>query len=122
MNVGERKEKAENRTRSASRLSLVKKQRLFKMTDIERNMLVKALDDVSRETRPEESAEILSLMEKALRTPDRRLYLSDREFHWAAFSLNGLRSAYLSVGRSSGGIDKVLCKLMSCKYRRAPAR
>ena len=77
MNVGERKEKAENRTRSASRLSLVKKQRLFKMTDIERNMLVKALGDVSRETGPEESAEILSLMEKALRTPNRRLYLSD---------------------------------------------
>lgn len=64
MNVGERKEKAENRTRSASRLSLMKKQRLFKMTDIERNMLVKALGDVSRETGPEESAEILSLMEK----------------------------------------------------------
>ena len=122
MNVGERKEKAENRTRSASRLSLVKKQRLFKMTDIERNMLVKALGDVTVERCVGVRRDFLSLMEKALRTPNRRLYLSDREFRWAAFSLNGLRSAYLSAGRSSGGIDKVLCKLMSCKYRRAHAR
>ena len=97
------------------------KQRLFPMTNIEQNMLVKALCDVHGQS-GEASSEVQTLIEKTLHAPKGKLYLSDSEFHWATVSLNGLRTAYLSAGRSSGGIDKVLCKLMRSKYRRAPVR
>ena len=95
------------------------KQRLFPMTNIEQNMLVKALCDV-RSQSGEALSEVQELIKKAVHAPKGKLYLNDSEFHWAAFSLNGLRTAYLSAGRSSGGIDKVLCKLMRSKYRRVP--
>lgn len=91
------------------------KQRLFPMTNIEQNMLVKALCDVRGQ-----SGEVQILIDKTLHAPKGKLYLSDSEFHWAAVSLNGLRTAYLSAGRSSGGIDKVLFKLMRSKYKRVP--
>ena len=95
------------------------KQRLFPMTNIEQNMLVKALCDV-RSRSGESLSEVQGLIQKAVHAPKGKLYLNDSEFHWAAVSLNGLRTAYLSAGRSSGGIDKVLCKLMRSKYRRVP--
>lgn len=96
------------------------KQRLFKMTDIERNMLVKALCDI-RQDAGTGTSEVENLIERTAHAPG-RLYLNEADFHWAAVSLNGLRSAYLSAGRSSGGIDKVLFKLMNTKYRRVPVR
>ena len=95
------------------------KQRLFPMTNIEQNMLVKALCDV-RGRSGGSLSEVQGLIQKAVHAPKGKLYLNDSEFHWAAFSLNGLRTAYLSAGRSSGGIDKVLCKLMRSKYRHVP--
>ena len=99
----------------------MEKQRLFKMSSTEQNMLVKALCDVRRERQATDGT-LGSLIEKTLHAPGSKLYLNDDEFRWAALSLNGLRSAYLNAGRSSGGIDKVLFKLMSCKYRRVPVR
>ena len=95
------------------------KQRLFPMTNIEQNMLAKALCDV-RGRFGGSLSEVQGLIQKAVHAPKGKLYLNDSEFHWAAVSLNGLRTAYLSAGRSSGGIDKVLCKLMRSKYRRVP--
>ena len=95
------------------------KPRLSPMTNIEQNMLVKALCDI-RKNSGETSGEVGNLIEKTLHAPRGKLYLSDQEFHWAAVSLNRLRTAYLSAGRSSGGIDKVLFKLMRSKYRRVP--
>ena len=95
------------------------KQRLFPMTNIEQNMLVKALCDVCRQSGAS-SGEVRGLIDKTLHAPRGKLYLNDQEFHWAAVSLNRLRTAYLSAGRSSGGIDKVLFKLMHSKYRRVP--
>ena len=100
--------------------TVMEKQRLFKMSNTEQNMLVKALCDVRRERQPEESGILGNLIEKTAHAPGNKLYMNDDEFRWAALSLNGLRSAYLNAGRSSGGIDKVLFKLMSCKYRRVP--
>ena len=95
------------------------KQRLFPMTNIEQNMLVKVLCDVRRQSR-DFAGEVQHLIDRVLHAPKGKLYLSDSEFHWAAVSLNGLRTAYLSAGWSSGGIDKVLFKLMCSKYRRVP--
>ena len=96
------------------------KQRLFKMTDIARNMLVKALFDI-RQDIGTGTGEVENLIERTVHAPG-HLYLNEADFHWTAVSLNSLRSAYLSAGRSSGGIDKVLCKLMNTKYRRVPVR
>ena len=99
--------------------SKMTKQRLFPMTNIEQNMLVKALCNVRKESGAS-LPEVQGLIQKAVYAPKGKLYLSDSEFHWAAVSLNGLRTAYLSAGRSSGGIDKVLFKLMRSKYKRVP--
>ena len=44
------------------------------------------------------------------------------EYECAVRGINNLRDAYLSAGRSSGGIDRALFKLMNSKYKRAPVR
>ena len=92
----------------------MEKQRLFKMGMLEKNFLVKALCDAQKSSGPETSGTV--------NAPKGKLYLSDTEFQYAAQSLNGMRNAYLSAGRSSGGIDRVLAKLMSSKYRNVPVR
>ena len=73
-------------------------------------------------TANERSGEVQNLIDKTVNAPNGKLYLSDTEFQRAAQSLNGMRNAYLSAGRSSGGIDRVLAKLMNSKYRHAPSR
>lgn len=95
--------------------------RLFKMTEIERNMLVKALYDI-RGSDGREASEVECLIRKTAEAPDRRLYLTEPDYHWSMEALNVLRNAYLSAGRCSDGIDNVLLKIMKSKYRRAPAR
>ena len=100
----------------------LEKQRLFKMGMLEKNFLVKALCDAQKSSGPETSGEVQSLINKTVNAPKGKLYLSDTEFQYAAQSLNGMRNAYLSAGRSSGGIDRVLAKLMSSKYRNVPVR
>ena len=74
---------------------------------LEKNFLVKALCDAQKSSGSETSGEVQSLINKTVN---------------AAQSLNGMRNAYLSAGRSSGGIDRVLAKLMSSKYRNVPVR
>lgn len=92
------------------------KQQLFKMTEIEQNMLEKALWDIRSM-----SDEVLGLMRKTRSAPGRRLYLSASEYRWAVQALNELRTAFLAAGRYSDGIDAVMLKLMKSKYRRPPA-
>lgn len=89
---------------------------------MEKNFLVKALCDAQKLSGPEISGEVQGLINKTVNAPNGKLYLSDTEFQCAAQSLNGMRNAYLSAGRSSGGIDRVLLKLMSSKYKRVPTR
>lgn len=100
----------------------LEKQRLFKMGMLEKNFLVKALCDAQKSSGPETSGKVQGLINKTVNAPKGKLYLSDTEFQYAAQSLNGMRNAYLSAGRSSGGIDRVLAKLMSSKYRNVPVR
>ena len=85
---------------------------------LEKNFLVKALCDAQKSSGPETSGEVQGLINKTVNAPKGKLYLSDTEFQY----LNGMRNAYLSAGRSSGGIDRVLAKLMSSKYRNVPVR
>ena len=86
---------------------------------LEKNFLVKALCDAQKSSGPETSGEVQGLINKTVNAPKGKLYLSDTEFQYAAQSLNGMRNAYLSAGRSSGGIDRVLAKLMSSISKRA---
>lgn len=102
----------------------MEKQRLFKMTEIEQNMLIKGLHDLACLFHDEgkDFGGLNALIRKTQSAPDRKLYLEETEFQQALDALNGLRNAYLSAGRSSGGIDKVLFKLMNSKYKRVPIR
>ena len=100
----------------------MEKQRMFKMSQLEQDMLVKALCDTQKEMPLKQAEEIHALMDKTMLASRRRLYLSDREFQLAVLALNWKRSAYLSIGRSSVGFDRILLKLLNSKYRRAPVR
>ena len=100
----------------------MEKQRYLKMGILEQNFLVKALLNAKMDVEEDISAKVQVLIEKTVRAPKRRLYLTDEEYEWAARSLNIMRNSYLSAGRSSGGIDRVLLKLMNSKYKRVPNR
>ena len=100
----------------------MEKQRLFKMSALERDILAKALDDTQKEYHPKQAEQMRALMDKTIQAPKRKLYLNDDEFQWAVFALNSVRNTYLSAGRSSGGFDRILLKLLNSKYKYAPTR
>ena len=91
----------------------MEKQRLFAMTEIEQNMLEKALLDLDR-------AQTASMRRRVRQAPRRKLYLNQTEYDLAVRALNGLRDAYLAAGRYSDGIDAVILKLLKSRYRRVP--
>lgn len=91
----------------------MEKRRLFAMTEIEQNMLEKALLDLDR-------AQTASMRRRVRQAPRRKLYLNQTEYDLAVRALNGLRDAYLAAGRYSDGIDAVILKLMKSRYRRVP--
>jgi hypothetical protein len=91
------------------------KKRLFKIGTIQRNMLSRGLMELPQAAIQQE---ISQLAQKILTLPGKKLYLDENEFHWAVLALNGLRDKYLGAGRSSGGIDKVLLRLMKSKYKK----
>ena len=91
------------------------KKRLFKIGTIQRNMLSRGLMELPQAAIQQE---ISQLVQKILALPGKKLYLDENEYHWAVLALNGLRDKYLGAGRSSGGIDKVLLRLMKSKYKK----
>lgn len=93
------------------------KKRLFKIGTIQRNMLTRGLLELPQAAGPD-MGELTQLAQKILMLPGEKLYLDEREYHWAVLALNGLRDAYLQAGRSSGGIDKVLLGLLQSKYKK----
>lgn len=100
----------------------MEKQRMLKMSQLEQDMLVKALCDTQSDVQPKQAEEMRSLAAKTVCAPRRRLYLSDEEFGRAVQALNRKRNAYLSAGRSSVGFDRILLKLLNSKYRHTPVR
>lgn len=91
----------------------MEKRRLFKMTEIEQNMLGKALLDLDRE-------QTASMRRRVRQASRRKLYLNEAEYALAFRALNGLRDTYLAAGRYSDGIDAVILKLLHSRYRRVP--
>lgn len=100
----------------------MEKQRLLKMGIVEQGLMVKALDHTQENIRPEQADKLRMLLDKIRQAPKGKLYLNDEEFDCAVQAISSIRNAYLSAGRSSGGFDRVLMKLMRAKYRRVPAR
>lgn len=56
----------------------MEKQRMFKMSQLEQDMLVKALCDTQSDVQPEQAEEMRSLAAKTVRAPRRRLYRATR--------------------------------------------
>ena len=54
----------------------MEKQRLFKMTDIEKNMLVRALSDKQKRVGAGRCSEVRALVEKTEQAPQNRLYMN----------------------------------------------
>ena len=98
----------------------MEKQRLFKMTMVDRNFLMQGLRSyaVSVQSRGGNSEAVNALIRKTMAVTGGKLFL----YECAVRGINNLRDAYLSAGRSSGGIDRALFKLMNSKYKRAPVR
>ena len=89
----------------------MEKRRLFAMTEIEQNMLEKALLDLDRE-------QTVSMRRRVRQAPRRKL--NEAEYDLAVRALNGLRDTYLAAGRYSDGIDAVILKLLKSRHRRVP--
>ena len=80
-------------------------------------MLSRGLMELPQATGPD-MGKSPGLLQKILALPGKKLYLDENEFHWAVLALNGLQDKYLGAGRSSGGIDKVLLRLMKSKIKK----
>ena len=112
------------------------RERLYRMTEIQRNMLVVALMDEYRKqkARGVPYPPIGRLAVRAEDAPrhknclpwDRErlydLYLNDAEWRMARDALNALRSWRFSVGKGDGGTDDALLRVMAAKYKKAPER
>ena len=98
------------------------RERLYRMTEIQRNMLVVALMDEYRKqkARGVPYPPIGRLPWDKERLYD--LYLNDAEWRMARDALNALRSWRFSVGKGDGGTDDALLRVMSAKYKKAPER
>ena len=77
---------------------------------------------VSVQSRGGNSEAVDALIRKTMAVTGGKLFLDESEYECAVRGINNLRDAYLSAGRSAGGIDRALFKLMNSKYKRAPVR
>ena len=100
----------------------MEKQRLLKMGVVEQGLMVKALDHTQESIQPEQAEKLQMLLDRTRQASKGKLYLNDEEFDCAVKAISSIRNAYLSAGKSSGGFDRVLLKLLNSKYRRAPVR
>lgn len=100
------------------------KQRLFKMTEIERNVLVKGLHDhaVAVHDLGGNYEAVNALIRKAMAVTNGKLFLDELEYDYAVQGMRCLKNEYLAEGRYSGGIDRVMLKIMTAKYKRVPSR
>ena len=116
--------------------SAMARERLYRMTEIQRNMLVVALTDEYRKQKARgvpypPIGRLAVRAEDAPRHKNRLpwdkerlydLYLNDAEWRMARDALNALRSWRFSVGKGDGGTDDALHRVMSAKYKKAPER
>ena len=115
---------------------MVAKERLYRMTEPDKNMLFVALPDEFKRQRAQGNINRW-LGEFAIRVdelPPKKnfwpwdktklydLYLTDEEWTTARNAINDLRNWRLSVGKDDGGTGDSLMKIMTAKYKNAPER
>ena len=112
---------------------MVAKERLYRMTEPDKNMLFVALADEFKRQRAQGNINRW-LGEFAIRVDElpfkknfwpwdkTNLYLTDEEWTTARNAINDLRNWRLSVGKGDGGTGDSLMKIMTAKYRNAPER
>lgn len=115
---------------------MVAKERLYRMTEPQKNMLFVALADEHKRRRLK-GLDTEWLRQFAIRVEELTqkknfwpwdktkvfdLYLTDEEWRTARNALNDLRNWRFSVGKGDGGTDEALLKIMRAKYKNAPER
>lgn len=112
------------------------KERLYQMTEPQKNMLVIALLDERhrQQARGIKNPAVGPLAVRVDEAPRHKyllpwnkeklfdLYLDDTEWTLARDAINELRNQRFARGKGNGGTDNALLKLMSAKYKRAPDR
>ena len=96
----------------------MEKLRRIKMSPADQRFLIHAIHDVTRKG----SADIYDLANRILNAPKMKVYLTSDELSITIHAVNDLRTEYISSGKSPEGIDIVLLKLVSSKYRRVPRK
>ena len=115
---------------------MVAKERLYRMTEPDKNMLFVALADEFKRQRAQGNINRW-LGEFAIRVdelPPKKnfwpwdktklydLYLTDEEWTTARNAINDLSNWRFSVGKVDGGTGDSLMKIMTAKYKNAPER
>lgn len=112
------------------------KERLYRMTEPQKNMLVIALleERHRQQARGVKSPPVGDLAVRADEAPLHNklwpwekealydLYLNDAEWQMARDAINALRNQRLAQGKGNGGTDRALLKLMEAKYKNVPDR
>lgn len=100
------------------------KQRCIKMDEITKNMLIHALRDVFQKEKEQglNTDATRDLVLKLAYCEDPRLFLADAEYKKCVQALNELRTSFIEKGRYPDGIDTILMKLISAKYKRCASR
>ena len=96
----------------------MEKLRRIKMTPADQRFLIHAIHDATRKS----GADIYDLVNKTVNAPKMKVYLTSDELSITIHAVNDLRTEYISSGKSPEGIDIVLLKLVSSKYRRVPRK
>ena len=96
----------------------MEKLRRIKMSPADQLFLIHAIHDATRKS----GADIYDLANRIRNAPKMKVYLTSDELSITIHAVNDLRTEYISSGKSPEGIDIVLLKLVSSKYRRVPRK
>lgn len=88
----------------------------LKVDNIMKNMFVVALKDElaaqAEQGNVQEQTEELLAKVRAYDLREKRLSITSEEQHQIRNALNRLRNKYLAMGRTSGGIDKIIMRVL----------
>ena len=102
----------------------MEKQRLFKMTMVDRNFLMQGLRSyaVSVQSRGGNSEAVNALIRKTMAVTGGKLFLDESEYECAVRGINNLRDAICRRAGAAAESTGRFFKLMNSKYKRAPVR
>ena len=86
------------------------------ITSHEQKMLLKALRGTQKVAEPELVDKLQKLIDKIIFSPNRRLCLTDNEYHYIKLALLDMLNGYLPVHWNNNEIEHALTKLAGTKY------